>query len=532
MPAIFPRTESDPVAEADLAAHAADTTGIHGIVDTGALVLTNDARLTDQRVPTAGSVTDAKVAVGAAIAYSKLNLTGAIVNGDLAGSIDPTKIAGTALTLAGGTLTGPLLLPNGLSSAPAIAFSAETNTGIYRQASADIRFVVGGGTKASLTNNGLESSSGFRLTGASSNLSWTALTSATTVGLAIKVSGDAANRFTLRADGGLVWGDGTAALDILMRRDTATALRIRNAADNADADLFLAQLVANNKVQVPVGAVGSPTYTFQGDTDTGVYSPTANELAVTVGGGQRLHLDGVGRLGVNVAVSTTSQLVFGGLVGGFNTASTVVGQSGPSPNNAGTGSVYGIEVVPLTSYAGAVSEVRGVNAGVRTANASAVLAGGKAFNARAPVITLGAITTAYGLYIEQQKVAGVTTGWGIYQADAGDFNRFFGQVQGGDGTAGAPSYAFANDPNTGIYSQGADSIGFATNGAERMRVNSAGNIILGPGAGAGGGARCIAMDNAGTVPNANPASGGVLYAEAGALKWRGSSGTVTTLAVA
>ena len=37
---------------------------------------------------------------------------------------------------------------------------------------------------------------------------------------------------------------------------------------------------------------------------------------------------------------------------------------------------------------------------------------------------------------------------------------------------------------------------------------------------------------AATVPTANPVGGGVLYVEAGALKYRGSSGTITTLAPA
>lgn len=38
--------------------------------------------------------------------------------------------------------------------------------------------------------------------------------------------------------------------------------------------------------------------------------------------------------------------------------------------------------------------------------------------------------------------------------------------------------------------------------------------------------------NAGTVPSANPVGGGYLYVEGGALKWRGSSGTITTIAAA
>lgn len=46
----------------------------------------------------------------------------------------------------------------------------------------------------------------------------------------------------------------------------------------------------------------------------------------------------------------------------------------------------------------------------------------------------------------------------------------------------------------------------------------------------GGGQGVLGIRNAKTVPTTDPASGGVLYVEAGALKYRGSSGTVTTIA--
>lgn len=48
----------------------------------------------------------------------------------------------------------------------------------------------------------------------------------------------------------------------------------------------------------------------------------------------------------------------------------------------------------------------------------------------------------------------------------------------------------------------------------------------------GGGQGVIGIGNADTVPAANPAGGGVLYVEAGALKYRGSAGTITTLGAA
>jgi hypothetical protein len=48
----------------------------------------------------------------------------------------------------------------------------------------------------------------------------------------------------------------------------------------------------------------------------------------------------------------------------------------------------------------------------------------------------------------------------------------------------------------------------------------------------GGGGGVIRIANCTTAPTTNPSLGGILYAEAGALKWRGSSGTVTTIAPA
>jgi len=48
----------------------------------------------------------------------------------------------------------------------------------------------------------------------------------------------------------------------------------------------------------------------------------------------------------------------------------------------------------------------------------------------------------------------------------------------------------------------------------------------------GGGDGIIMIGDANTVPGSNPSGGGVLYAESGALKYRGSSGTVTTIAAA
>jgi hypothetical protein len=65
---------------------------------------------------------------------------------------------------------------------------------------------------------------------------------------------------------------------------------------------------------------------------------------------------------------------------------------------------------------------------------------------------------------------------------------------------------------------------------ERLRITEDGNVGIGNTNSFGGGVKVVGIANATTVPASNPTGGGVLYVEAGALKYRGSSGTVTTIA--
>lgn len=62
-------------------------------------------------------------------------------------------------------------------------------------------------------------------------------------------------------------------------------------------------------------------------------------------------------------------------------------------------------------------------------------------------------------------------------------------------------------------------------------VYSNNNTVLGAAAGSfGGGTKVTFIGNCSAAPSTNPTGGGVLYVESGALKYRGSSGTTTTLA--
>ncbi|MEK7545874.1 MAG: tail fiber domain-containing protein [Patescibacteria group bacterium] len=53
-----------------------------------------------------------------------------------------------------------------------------------------------------------------------------------------------------------------------------------------------------------------------------------------------------------------------------------------------------------------------------------------------------------------------------------------GQMQLPSGSAGAPSYSYIGDTNTGLYSSGADSMSFVTGGAARTIINNVGTSII------------------------------------------------------
>ena len=94
--------------------------------------------------------------------------------------------------------------------------------------------------------------------------------------------------------------------------------------------------------------------------------------------------------------------------------------------------------------------------------------------------------------------------------------RIDGQMQWGDGT---------NARDVTLYRSSADVLKtddtFQVEANLRVRTTSV-----------GGGVGVIGIANAGTLPTGTPSGGGVVYVEAGALKFKGSSGTVTTIAPA
>jgi hypothetical protein len=60
-----------------------------------------------------------------------------------------------------------------------------------------------------------------------------------------------------------------------------------------------------------LGTATAPTVTFTGDTNTGIYSPGADQVAISTNGTGRLFVDASGRVGINKAIPTTTLHIAG-----------------------------------------------------------------------------------------------------------------------------------------------------------------------------------------------------------------------------
>ena len=104
-----------------------------------------------------------------------------------------------------------------------------------------------------------------------------------------------------------------------------------------------------------------------------------------------------------------------------------------------------------------------------------------------------------------------------------------GVISGGDGTIRTVVSYTASAGVTGTVTNHPYVI--YANNAERARFETNGNIgLIGATSFGASSVGVVGIANATTVPTGNPTGGGVLYVESGALKYRGSSGTVTTIA--
>ena len=207
-------------------------------------------------------------------------------------------------------------------------------------------------------------------------------------------------------------------------------------------------------VPFALGSAASPSITFTGDTNTGIFSPGADTIAFSEGGVESMRIDSSG----NVGIGTSSPAVRLQVVGNISLGSA---------NNLSWGGAYGAGISTLTADgtngfqfypAGSTSgETMRINA------SGNVGIGTSSPQARLDVRTTGAAANL----IVSSDISTSALASRISLGNSTGANRF---TMGVLGTAGELAY---------IGPEGNFPFTFQTNGTERMRITSGGNLLVG-----------------------------------------------------
>ena len=201
----------------------------------------------------------------------------------------------------------------------------------------------------------------------------------------------------------------------------------------------------------------APSYSFDGDTQVGMYNIGANILGFSSAGTERMRINAAGNVGIN-QTNPASLLDVGGTItsqytqlAAANLAYQYYGKN--HAYDAATNPSYSF-VASITSgmFSPALNAIAFASNGVERIR---VLAAGN--------VGIATTTPAYTL-----DVNGTSNGTNVRAS-----TQFLGNTTD---SAAAPAYSFDGDTGVGMFNAATNALGFTTSGVERMRILAAGNI--------------------------------------------------------
>lgn len=229
-----------------------------------------------------------------------------------------------------GAMTGQLKLANGTAGAPALTWGTDTTSGLYRAAANDFRFSVASADKLTITSALISTSVPFGLPNGAAATPALYFTSDTDTGI-YRIG---VNSFGIAAGGVLVstfestlvqsefvhrFVDGAAATPgITFSADSNTGI-YRIGADSIGVStngtlrvtVNTANLTTTLAILGPDGAVGAPAYSFSSDTDLGFYRAAADIALLVANGAESARWSTQG-VGINNGSAASPSLSFSG----------------------------------------------------------------------------------------------------------------------------------------------------------------------------------------------------------------------------
>ena len=372
--------------------------------------------------------------------------------------------------------------------------------------------------------------------------------------------------FLLATDTTLLAADASAAFNsYAFSADSDTGLNLNAgvfslAAGGADRLHILPTSVqvqeTTTNVWAPDGSVGAPAYSFSSAPTSGVFL-SGTDVNLATAGVTGMVVENVGGAVPNVALAGSAPSDYGAGTPGvgvvFVPEASVVPSGSP---NLGSGSILYAssdelyilradgDALDLTKCAEETSGTTTLNAVVRysgatgkiiqdtttlTVDASGQWAG--------PDGALSAVTYGFasdpntGLYSEGANVMNLVTAGASRLRVAAASVSFTGVMRGPSGSESAPNYTFTSLPTSGLYYDAlVDALCVASDSTCVMAALASPNLSLcGPAAEAGGGADTLLVHEVTTAPSTNPTDGVFLYVSGDELLMRTPSGTLFTL---
>lgn len=311
----------------------------------------------------------------------------------------------------------PLWAPDGAVGTPAITFTNDPNSGVYSVAPDDVGISTNGVLRWDVSTTAITSTlQQLGQAGSAGAPAWS-------------FSGDPnSGLYSAGADDVGIATGGTLRWDVSTTAITSTLQRLGQA-----------------------GTVGAPAYSYSGDPNSGFYSSGADTVALSLGGVQLINWTAAG--------STYSSVFLG-------------------PNGAVGAPTYSFSADPNTGVYSVGADDLGITTGgtlrwdvSTTAITSTLQRLGQAGAVGAPAYSFSGDPNS-GLYSVGADDVGIATN-GVLRWDVSTTAITSTlQMLAAAGAVGAPTYSFSGDPNSGLYSVGADDVGIATNGVLRWDVST------------------------------------------------------------
>jgi hypothetical protein len=269
-----------------------------------------------------------------------------------------------------------------------------------------------------------------------------------------------------------------------------------NTVSTSDGSITTAKLAGSLSVGLAAGTNSAPSLYFTGDSNTGVYSPGSDQVAITTGGTGRLFIDSSGRLLVGTSTArsnffgtTLSSLTQTEGTGGStargalsvinndvsnNPAYVLLGRSGAATLGSNAAVVSGSRLGTLTFHGAdgtSFIEAATVAGEVDGTPGTNDMPGRLVFSTTAD----GAASPTERLRITSAGLVGIGTNSPARQLDVNSTAIF---DSNGNGSTTSPSIAIGST-GTGLSYIGSQQLAFLTNSAERARIDSSGRLLVG-----------------------------------------------------